>query len=59
MKPSKDELHSILSQIDAAYNGQMELSDYLQVKFWYPTATETSETDYRCPHNSFFAGCKS
>ncbi|XP_077296275.1 glycerophosphate oxidase 1 isoform X2 [Arctopsyche grandis] len=31
MKPSKDELHSILSQIDAAYNGQMELSDYLQM----------------------------
>lgn len=32
VKLSKEDLHSILSQIDTAYNGQMELSDYLQVK---------------------------
>lgn len=33
VKINKEEMHSILSQIDTAYNGQMELSDYLQVKF--------------------------
>lgn len=28
---SQDEMHSLLSEIDVAYNGQMELQDYLQV----------------------------
>lgn len=28
---NQDEMHSLLSEIDVAYNGQMELQDYLQV----------------------------
>lgn len=28
---NQDEMHSLLSEIDVAYNGQMELPDYLQV----------------------------
>lgn len=28
---SQDEMHSLLSEIDVSYNGQMELQDYLQV----------------------------
>lgn len=28
-----DDLHNILSDIDATYNGQLELSDYIQVSF--------------------------
>lgn len=31
LKPSDDELRSILSEIDLMYHGQMELQDYLQV----------------------------
>lgn len=27
----QDEMHNLLSEIDLAYNGQMELQDYLQV----------------------------
>lgn len=30
---SNDELHNMLSEVDLIRNGQMELSDYLQVKW--------------------------
>lgn len=32
VKPKEDEIHTILSEIDATYHGQMELQDYLQVE---------------------------
>lgn len=31
LKPNEDDMHAILSEIDVAYNGQMEIQDYLQV----------------------------
>lgn len=31
IKMTQDEMHSLLSEIDVTYNGQMELQDYLQV----------------------------
>lgn len=31
IKLSEDEMHTLLSEIDLNYNGQMELHDYLQV----------------------------
>lgn len=33
MKLQDDEIHALLSDIDVAYNGQLELADYLQVSW--------------------------
>lgn len=32
VKPSEDEIRSILSEIDVTYHGQLEIQDYLQVE---------------------------
>jgi hypothetical protein len=33
MKVTDDEIHTLLSDINVTYNGQLELADYLQVSY--------------------------
>lgn len=47
---NQDEMHSLLSEIDVAYNGQMELPDYLQVK----SETLTRLTQYSSCSSQLF-----